>query len=509
MCVTGKTQMKYTYNDVREHDKPGDSWMVINNKVYDMSKFDHPGGRVWNMAFGKEATLMYHSHHAMVKETGPDKRFDALLEKYCIGELTVGPKESLPVHPSFDTEFSRDLIGRVKAHFKETGGATRDHWLSVPVLIFTIFAIFACSYWVAINPTWYPALALGLALSFGHLAAHGLGHHQTTSNGSFNAFVFWILPNLWGMSDRYWEFSHTVSHHMYCYNDKDYMVEQHVPAAWFRIYPNAPFLPIHRYQHIWYYLAPVLAFFYGGIRPSCAPFSLLYPISNYFFQRSTAPLPCPTFLASGSSLHQSLLAPSEDGNGPRFYSVNKDSLFHTFKRIIFGNILTLPVFLYITFVSGGDDPIWAAAWGAWCIFMSFGFQSAMVIKSLLVQHLADGLELVSDGFTDNDWFKHQIVTSVDVHSWSNFFGEHVLLQIEHHLFPCMNGFRLREIAPIVEEVCIKHKVAFNKFYNPFSASRSGYKYLKRLSVPLDEMSAADKAAAGAGFCATEGNKKRD
>ena len=30
--------------DIADHNKPGDLWLLIHNKVYDVSKFKHPGG---------------------------------------------------------------------------------------------------------------------------------------------------------------------------------------------------------------------------------------------------------------------------------------------------------------------------------------------------------------------------------------------------------------------------------------------------------------------------------
>jgi cytochrome b involved in lipid metabolism len=29
--------------EIAEHNQAGDLWLLINNKVYDVSKFDHPG----------------------------------------------------------------------------------------------------------------------------------------------------------------------------------------------------------------------------------------------------------------------------------------------------------------------------------------------------------------------------------------------------------------------------------------------------------------------------------
>lgn len=37
---------QYTKEDVKTHDQPSDLWMIIHNKVYDVTSFakDHPGG---------------------------------------------------------------------------------------------------------------------------------------------------------------------------------------------------------------------------------------------------------------------------------------------------------------------------------------------------------------------------------------------------------------------------------------------------------------------------------
>lgn len=37
---------EYTLKEVKKHNKPTDVWMVVEGKVYDLTKFrdDHPGG---------------------------------------------------------------------------------------------------------------------------------------------------------------------------------------------------------------------------------------------------------------------------------------------------------------------------------------------------------------------------------------------------------------------------------------------------------------------------------
>lgn len=61
---------KYTLNDVAKHNKKSDAWLVINKKVYDVTKWinKHPGGMIIMKGVGKDATKMFrtvgHSNNA-------------------------------------------------------------------------------------------------------------------------------------------------------------------------------------------------------------------------------------------------------------------------------------------------------------------------------------------------------------------------------------------------------------------------------------------------------------
>ena len=56
-----KNQRKYyTREDVAKHNKKGDCWIILNDNVYDLSKFQriHPGGsRVISIYAGQDATV--------------------------------------------------------------------------------------------------------------------------------------------------------------------------------------------------------------------------------------------------------------------------------------------------------------------------------------------------------------------------------------------------------------------------------------------------------------------
>ena len=82
----------YTPEEVEKHNKEDDCWIVVNNKVYDITTFlaDHPGGkRVLLKVAGKDATTQFNQFH---KPITLDKYGPGLF-KGEIGESSK-PKES-------------------------------------------------------------------------------------------------------------------------------------------------------------------------------------------------------------------------------------------------------------------------------------------------------------------------------------------------------------------------------------------------------------------------------
>jgi cytochrome b involved in lipid metabolism len=73
----------FTLDEVKKHNKKGDAWTLIENKVYNISSWisKHPGGEIIMQAVGKDATQLFNSrdHPSYVKKT--------ILPKYYIGTL--------------------------------------------------------------------------------------------------------------------------------------------------------------------------------------------------------------------------------------------------------------------------------------------------------------------------------------------------------------------------------------------------------------------------------------
>jgi cytochrome b involved in lipid metabolism len=79
----------FTKEEVEKHNKPEDCWIIINGKVYDVTKFlsEHPGGKkvLLNVA-GKDASIQFAGLHK------PE-----VLSKYahlCIGTLRTEPTQT-------------------------------------------------------------------------------------------------------------------------------------------------------------------------------------------------------------------------------------------------------------------------------------------------------------------------------------------------------------------------------------------------------------------------------
>jgi cytochrome b involved in lipid metabolism len=76
----------FTLDEIKKHNKKGDAWTLIENKVYNISSWisKHPGGEIIMQAVGKDATQLFNSrgHPSYVKKT--------ILPKYYIGTLKNG-----------------------------------------------------------------------------------------------------------------------------------------------------------------------------------------------------------------------------------------------------------------------------------------------------------------------------------------------------------------------------------------------------------------------------------
>lgn len=77
-----KNRKVYTLEEVKKHNKKTDAWLIINNKVYNVTSWinNHPGGLIIMKGVGKDASTLY-------KKFKHSKNADNILKKFYIGEL--------------------------------------------------------------------------------------------------------------------------------------------------------------------------------------------------------------------------------------------------------------------------------------------------------------------------------------------------------------------------------------------------------------------------------------
>jgi len=80
-----KETTEYTMEEVRKHNTESDCWMVINNRVYDITNFieDHPGGDIIMDGAGKDSTDLFHDigHSRSAQEILDDELWIGVLKK--------------------------------------------------------------------------------------------------------------------------------------------------------------------------------------------------------------------------------------------------------------------------------------------------------------------------------------------------------------------------------------------------------------------------------------------
>jgi cytochrome b involved in lipid metabolism len=81
-------EVKLTIEEVAKHSSRNDCWLIINERVYDITNFiaSHPGGIVIQQGCGKDATMLFETR-PMGSGTAHSERARSLRDDYYIGNL--------------------------------------------------------------------------------------------------------------------------------------------------------------------------------------------------------------------------------------------------------------------------------------------------------------------------------------------------------------------------------------------------------------------------------------
>lgn len=303
--------------------------------------------------------------------------------------------------------------------------------LSIYILLLTvdmpaILAIFLC------------AMVGVLLASIGFNVMHDACHGSYSRKKWVNEVMGHSL-NALGGNAFFWKQKHNILHHTY--TNIEGADDDIAQSKLLRQSPTHPWMPIHRFQHIY---MPVLysltIFAWVGIRD----------FHKYFVKK----------------IHNTVLQP-----------MNRR------EHWIFWISKVLYAMFYVVI------PVLCVGWLHWLAgFITMGVAVSLVITyTFQLAHAVEGPEFESVGLDDkmieSEWAVHQVKTTANFapkNRFVNWFIGGLNFQIEHHLFPRISHIHYPAISRIVKDTCKKFQLPYYSFQTVREAVISHTLTMKKL-----------------------------
>jgi len=387
-------------------DTINEDYWFINNKAYDLTKFEHPGGPVaLGLGRGRDATQLFYSYHPFSLN-----KAEAILRKY---EVKSIPEDQVAHTKLFDwhtkSDFFEQLRREVKKALPKDVKAPFERWVQIGIMA-VVSIIFSYYY---ILGHWWALIAAPLSMwVLGVNTFHDASHFALSNDWRINAFFTYPFP--WFSSPFTWYHQHVIGHHCYTNVHKEDPDLHHSARLW-RYTRRSRWFSHYKWQCYYLFLVWMMI-----------TTSLAFIIDALFFLKG--------------SYHG--VVKMMRITRTRFWA-------HVLGRLI----ALVVVFLWPYFVY---ESMWKAY--IWSVVPNMIFGLSFSLSSQLSHLTNENIDEFS-----SEWHKHQVMTShtfcPDSLFWFFFTGG-LSLQIEHHLFPGVNHWHLRTIQPIVQRVCQEHGINY-------------------------------------------------
>jgi len=418
---------EFTILEVSKHNTKTDCWVIIQNKVYDLTNFmkNHTGGNDPLQVAGGDATHLFFSIHP--KRARDMLESEDFISKYYIGKVAINCRSNI-LSNQFDhnTKFYSELRTEVEKELKVKGYSLRDSFLYKTCNICTII-LFLLIYKKVFgqNKTKIGWIILLVMLEFmigtgiGHEAHHG-GIVKSKIYRWFAKYIAMISIN--GGWSMIWMVGHNVVHHGYTNTEDDKDKFYH---KLLRLSKYSEKLYIHRYQHFYAWFGYALGLFMKKINLSLdiEEIKLNLDITgklNHIFFKSIW-------------YYMFIIRPIKK------FGIMK------IKDIILYQIIS----------------------------------SLYQVTLFTINHNQNQNEY--HNYTTNDFAIQQIITSTNYSSGNkliNYITGGLNHQIEHHLFPSLSHHTYPEIHKIVLKKCLKEGIPYNNCPSVFHAILEHYNFLK-------------------------------
>jgi linoleoyl-CoA desaturase len=324
----------------------------------------------------------------------------------------------------------------------------------------TLVAVYLGSYGLIISGflslpwMWFLCFVMGIGMAgIGFSVTHDALHGAYSASPRVNRLIGYLFETL-GANGYIWKITHNGIHHTYT-NIKGY--DQDLEASsLIRLSPYTPHKPIHRWQHVFAYVA------YSG-----GTLAWIFVKDYRLFFRND-------------------VGPYRDKKHPR-----SEWVFLVLgKTLYYLAVIAVPLLVL-------DITWWQFLIGFLTVHLTAGLILGVVFQLAHVVEPTEHLEASEAKSLKGAWMLHQMRTT------SNFARGNRLLswyvgglnyQIEHHLFPRICHVHYRNLSPIVEQLSSKHGVPYNSHSTLWDAIRSHFRMLKRLGDPSRQPSVGDGMA---------------
>ncbi|KAE9446326.1 hypothetical protein C3L33_21775, partial [Rhododendron williamsianum] len=397
-----------TSDDLKTHNKPGDLWISIQGKVYDVTDWSksHPGGALPLLSLsGQDVTDAFVAFHPATAWRHLDTFFNGLyLQDYAVSEVSKDYRKLV-------AEFSKLGLFDKKGH-------------GVLLSLCVIFVLLATSvYGVLRSDSALVHLLCGGMMGFIWIQSgwlgHDSGHYKIMPTKGLNRVAQILTGNcLAGISIAWWKWNHNA-HHISC-NSLDFDPDlQHMPF----------FVVSSKFFH------SLTSCFYERKMNFDAVSRFLVSYQHWTFY----PVMC---IARINLFAQSIVL-----------LLSKRKVPYRGQEIL--GLLVYWIW-YPLLVSCLPN------WGERVMFILASFTvTAIQHVQFCLNHFSSTIYLGPP--TGNDWFQKQTSGTLNIEcaSWMDWFHGGLQFQIEHHLFPRLPRCQLRKISPIVVELCKKHNLPYN------------------------------------------------
>ncbi|KAJ6654125.1 hypothetical protein lerEdw1_007393 [Lerista edwardsae] len=383
---------------------PGDRWLVIDRKVYDISRFHkrHPGGsRVISGYAGQDATDPFTAFH--LDQTLVRKHMKSLL----IGELA-------PHEPSFEPSKNKLLVEdfRELRSTVEKMGLLKPNQLFFFLLLLQTILLEAAGWFVL----WYFGTSLTtflistVLLTFAQSQAgwleHDLGHLSVFSSPKWNhIFHEFVMCHLKVLSANWWTRHHSQHHAKPNCFLKDPDLELHpIPLS----LGETPSMELGRQKKKY----------------------MPYNHQHQYFSFTLPLIVLPVFRAY--------------------------SLYFIVKHKLWREIAWTTAYFVrfiVTFMP------FCGVTGALAYLMLINITDSIVFTWI---SQSSHIPMHIDYDKNLDWFSAQLQSTCNVNQslFNDWLTGHLNLQIEHHLFPTMPRHNFWKVAPLVKSLCAKHGIEY-------------------------------------------------